>query len=238
MSINPLLAVLHPRRIPEVVQSLNTIDTYDKLYISYFTSRDAHILARNYIKEHKVYTHLVLVADDTVFPQSHVDEMVNVLNERKDIEAIGGPCNLDITPYGQSVYAVCIEEIPHRWRYLRKYNWVPIKKAPRGIVQVKHQAAALFFVARRLFDEGIITFQNDMEADITKIQNDLYAVSSGCCQDVVISHQLDDHRIPNYVNFDLPVKHLKVEKGGDQKLLVGKRNPELRLVRRKTDPED
>ena len=236
--MNPLLCVLHPRRIPEVVECLASITNYDRLLISFYPSRIAHGIARDYVIQHKEYTHLVLIADDIVFPSWYVDIMCELIGRHPTIRVLGCPCNVDTSSVGKTLYALSMEVLPGKNRRGREYKWTPKEQAPReGIYPVKHQAAALFFIDRKLLETGILTLQTDEEAAGFHSYNDNVPIWQGCCQDVVISNQLAEAGIPSLVDFSLPIKHLKVPRGQDQGLLVGKRNPIVELVY-KVDPQN
>jgi hypothetical protein len=238
--VNPLLAILHPRRIPEVVECLNSITNYDKYYISYYTSRNAHLAAKEYLLNHKEYTHIVLIPDDLIFPAWYIDKLVTDLQDNPSIEVLGCPANFNVEEWGMRIYAVCMLDIPSKNRLSRQFNWIPINRAPKGIQPVAHQGAFCMFISRRLLEQGTVTLQQDLEAGMMKKDNKGYLEidTVGCCVDVVISHQLAEAGIRQYVDFNLPIKHLKVAKGESQGLLVGKLNPTVELVRKTGDVKD
>lgn len=171
-----------------------------------------------------------------LFPKWYIDKMITEIENNPSLMVLGCPCNLDVSDYGKSIYAICMNDLPHKKRDKRVWDWLPIKDAPtEGIHTVAHQGAALFFINRILIDQNILTLQNDGEAST---MNNFLSIWEGCCQDLVISTQLYEAKIPSYVDFGLPIEHLKVPKGDDQGLLVGKRKPYIELVRRKGDTKN
>lgn len=240
--VNPLLTILHPRHIPQVVESLNTIDTYDKLWVGRYRFYHATRYILKFFIKHREYTHIVLIADDMVFPRHYIDTLVRDIVFNPQIEVIGCPINVDISDKGLTNYGLSMFDIPAKDRNLRVYNWLPMKFAPQtGIHPVAHQGAALQFISRRLIENKTVTLLNDLMSPIVKYENKDYLEIverpeiHGCCEDVVRSHELAEAGIKQYVDFSLPIKHLKVKRKHDNKLLVGIEKPFIIFERRISD---
>lgn len=245
--INPLVVILRPRDILEVIQSLRGITEYDVLWVNYFPKAEAWAIARKFIKsQSEEYTHLMIILDDLVAGPEHVAALVRDLEEHPEIQVISGVCNVDITEKGQQLAAVC-NEIPHKDRGLRRYHWIPWSDLPaEGIHAIPHSGYAIMTIARDLIVNNIVTLEGDLDAfpdynpadgNATPVIGDPGGITMTmmdsllqCCYDVVLSHQLEDAGIKAYVDFGLRLKHLKVESGGHQHLLVGIRQPFTKFV--------
>lgn len=231
MQVRPLICILSPRDIPEVISNLNNITKYDKLWVKYYDNPDAHSKAKQYFLEHKEeYTHAVRVPDDILLREEHVDKLVSDLQKHHEIECISAVGNLHADAGGLEYYGVCMDTLPAKNKQFRKYDFIAINRAPTsGIYKVKFGGGYAAFFSRRLLEENIISWQTDLEAEVTKHHNKIpFEDQPTCCNDVVVSHELNEAGVGEYVDFGVVVKHLKMLPQS-RKYFIGKKEAYIKL---------
>src|SRR6266540_3850211 len=80
--MNPLLVIFQPREIPEFLEATNKLKI-DKLWMKYFPQEEAYVTARFWFLEHKEYTHFVILPDDLIVKQEHLDMLSNSFEQYK-----------------------------------------------------------------------------------------------------------------------------------------------------------
>jgi len=235
--INPLLCIFCPRYIYTTENAFNNIKKYDKLWIKNMNNYDAHSAAKEFFIEHSdEYTHVARIPNDIIMTEKHVDKLVSDIEENPSIECIGGVGPVDGTMRGRQHYGICLIYIPSKSKAKRKYNWINVRDAPkRGIYPVKFGGGYGPIFSKRLIIDGILSWKTDLVAESTKYDNmNLplpYSKETSCCNDVVISHELNEANVTEYVDFEVVTDHLK-NTPDSRNFLIGKREPYIKLDRK------
>lgn len=91
MSFEPLLAIMHPRNIPECVHSLERLDVR-RAWLSRFTEYELESVIASIVADESIaFTHLALVSDDCVVTQ---DALGAVLELARSHDVATGYCRL------------------------------------------------------------------------------------------------------------------------------------------------
>lgn len=91
----PLLAILNPRNIPEVIHLIRKIRGYDKLWVKGMTQVDAYDVLRKWFIKHTEYTHLIILIDDVIITQNEFDILRADLEQIKNYPVLAGVGNVD-----------------------------------------------------------------------------------------------------------------------------------------------
>jgi hypothetical protein len=119
--MRPLLGILNPRQIPEVLHLFEKIKGYDKLWIKNMNQIDAYNQLRKWFLEHKEYTHLVILLDDVLITQEEFDILRRDVEEG-DYPVIGGIGNVSYLRLEE--YSPCLDIMPgfdeHTYKFMTK----------------------------------------------------------------------------------------------------------------------
>lgn len=128
--MNPLLAILNARRIPEAIETFQAL-TIDRLWITGHTEAGIQRAWPRILEKAKGYTHLLVVSDDTLVWQKAVDTVTGLLTEHP---VATGYCNLDQRENAHLVN-LCDNELPPPSPVERSYRFLTREQvAERGPV--------------------------------------------------------------------------------------------------------
>lgn len=184
--------------------------------MKFYPQQEAYTEARQFFLEHD-YTHFIILPDGLIVEQMDIDLL---LDECED-DVLSGWCNNTADgseDRNDSNFSYTLPpDPPHQGRY-DDYNFVDIEsieqrlKAPHTpqfqIIFVKHSGFALTVLPRKIIEN--IPFRSD----------------DGCCVDACLSLDLDEAKIPQYVDLRVRTKQIKIT---NQVILVGKRRKEIVL---------
>lgn len=197
--IKVLHAYLQPKDIPEVTDHLDEIPC-DKLLIQYYPYPHPHRILREFMIEHKEYTHLAIHTNDLVVTISDYDKMMMNLFNHPFLEVIAGVCNVD-QEGEKDVWNVCFN-LPTLDIKTRVYHWVK-KGGFNGIQRVRFAGFPYMWVKREIL-ENIDSNSQRPIFDGT----DLFG-KDGYSADLWFSHGLYHSNIPIYCDSNIEMKHLR-----------------------------
>lgn len=90
--MNPLLLILNPRRIPRCLAAIAKLDI-DKAWLEGFWEKQLEPVIEDIVENAASYTHLLLLADDTIPNQHALDLVLASLKDGHPVSS--GYCNLD-----------------------------------------------------------------------------------------------------------------------------------------------
>jgi len=221
--IELLLCYLQPKDLPEVLIPMSKIP-YDRLYLRYMESDDAFKLMRKKVLEqYKDYTHIVIVTNDVIVEPKHMEMLERTIRQNLHYPVISGVFNLDLTPYGQSVWNITFNRA-HEDQDKREYHWIKKSDFPKdepgyvNLLQVKFAGFPLMAIRRDVFEE--IPIRGDGEVNRRPdIQQ---------AHDLCFCNDLSDAGIPIMANIDIDMIHLRYQ----GEMLVGIKKPEVEFVSR------
>jgi hypothetical protein len=201
VTVKPLLIIFHARDIPMFLDAVSKLKM-DKLWVNYYAQLAAYPLARIEFLKREEYTHFVILADDLIVRQRDLDILTN---ECERFDSISGWCNLWHTgPYSElSNVSFKLPPNPPAGHTIEEYYFIKMSvleimkvanepmPAKNNILAVEHQGTALTFLSRKVLE-------------MVQLRTDL-----GCCPDSLLSHDLNDLGIPQYIDLRVKMLHLK-----------------------------
>jgi hypothetical protein len=223
-----LVGITKGRDVPEFEKAVDaTLSGFDKVVASYFPSYTARRLIRATFRNLREYTHLAILPDDLIVNQKAIDILVTDL-QRVDYPVLCGCANLDMTPAGRSLVNVSLElPSPKLKKGTHHYNlmteeWELIYSKNQQPIIVKYAGDPFVILRRDIVDK--LSFLND--ASYNGVTED-----QGCCEDVVMSNELDKLGIPLYCDLRAKMLHLKISDADSKtKLQVGKKPSSIDFV--------
>ena len=92
---DPLLAIMHPRDIPDAVAAFRALDIR-RAWLQGYTEWQLQEVVRSIVDDEDIpFTHLLMVADDVVVPQAALDAVLDLAREGRPV--VTGWCRLDAT---------------------------------------------------------------------------------------------------------------------------------------------
>jgi len=163
--IKPLLAIMSPRTIPEVISAYNKIDYVDKCWFKWYTEKEALAQVQTFFAEHKEYTHLILTGDDTVPTYDCVAYLLADIEAHPEIEVISVVVGMDKFA-GDDRLSATIEPVtdtePNKELTYSDYKRLPYEFInTKGILRVWYQGFAFTLMSRRIVETiGLKTWCN------------------------------------------------------------------------------
>jgi hypothetical protein len=179
------------------LESVKDLDSIDKLWIKFYPQREAYTLAREEFLKRTEYTHFLLLTDDVIIEQKHIDRLVEDAGDYYDV--ISGWFNGNLTDHlNDTNFSFCLPpDPPYQGKY-EDYHFLPIDIAFLGttfrdrILVVLHQGTALTLISRKIIEQ--VPFRH----------------SQGCCIDSCLSLDLAKKNIKQYVDLRVRCLHLKI----------------------------
>ncbi len=206
----PLIVVFRPRNITMFEQAIKEIEG-DKLNINYFPQHIAYPLARIEFLKREEYTHFVLLTDDLIVTPKDYETLKDECENYDVISGWGN--NWLYGPWAEySSVSFTMPPNPPSGGTIEDYNFATIKDLEAifvndPILEVPHQGTMLTFLKREVVEK--IPFRHDC----------------GCCVDALLSHDLANAKIKQYVDLRVRMLHLKTSAIPDT--LIGKRPSQI-----------
>ena len=220
MTINPLIVIPSPRDLPLVLEALNKITEYDKLWVKYSPEYVTYPIIRDeFLKdENKHYTHLVICPDDLLIDDKAKLELLLEDSEMLDNEfVISGYCNVDISE--NSKYANVTEYEVTNERHQRTYKWFTLdeleSKTSDFLIEVKFSGFALMVIPRSAIEQ--VPFRNDSFTGMFD--------GFGCCTDVLFCNDAISKGYKIFVDSRVRLQHLKQSDQNTSELIQN--NPKM-----------
>jgi hypothetical protein len=216
--INPLLFIPSPRDIPRFAEATAKLEI-DKLWVKYHPPISSWSTASRLFTEDdrfKEYTHLVILPDDLIITNEHLEMLINDI-VKKDYPVLSGTCNVDISKQNKGKYAVCLELPPIADIRADYYKWM-IEEDRQKLLQhnsihkVKHAGFPLMFIRRDIAE---------------KIP--LHLSHLKCCADLQFCWDCHDNNVPIYADLTVVGDHLKIRDGVYEYYFVGIKKPLIRF---------
>lgn len=219
--INPLLVYWHAVDLPQVTDGLKTIPC-DQLHVSYFKYPYPHIIAEDFFKAHKEYTHLILVPNDLICTKEHYDMLLKYIKEF-DYEVLCGVCNVDTEKYKDKLNIT--SELPVIGPYYsRRYYWISKNKYPSMILKVPFAGFPMMWVRRDVLDKTRI---NWLSPQLKGNNKAIWEQTGGYSNDLAFCHNLKHLGIPIHCYTGCNMLHLRYQ-GHSQ---IGKKPPIVKLIK-------
>ena len=188
--MNPILVILNPRSIPEVLHLFEKIKGYDQLWIKNLNQVDAYYQIRKWFLEHVEYTHLVLLIDDVLITQEEFDILRHDVEEG-DYPVIGGIGNVSYLRLDE--YSPCLDVMPgmdeDSYKFIKKSEVEDFIKKGEYIKQVKFEGFSLSFIRRDVIEQVEFRGANSI--------------------DTFFAIDCEAKGIPTYVDFRANMFHMK-----------------------------
>lgn len=219
--MKPLIFVPSPRNIEDVEDCIDLLP-YDKLWVKYYPEAEAYETARNWFRQHKEYTHLVIHPDDLLVKTSDMETLIQDIEEF-NFGVINGWCRntIRLTPYWQgeqetedqaeSNISFNLPPNPPISGTYSQYQFITIpfidvlKQAGENIIEIKYAGFPLTFISRKLVEQ--IPFRWE-----------------GCCVDSCFSLDLAKNKINQHCDLRVRTVHMNID---PSELQVGKKDKEL-----------
>jgi hypothetical protein len=210
--INPLIFIPSPRDIQEFIESVEYgLSKYDRFWVRYLPEAQAYNIAKKFFLEHEQYTHLVILPDDLIVTQKHIDQLVEDIKER-DYEVLSGICAVDELPINKGKYAVCQNANPSladlsikSYDYLTTEQRDAYLKYGFPIINVRYAGFPLIFIRRDVIEK----------IDFRPIPY------YNCCPDVQFCYDCEALGISLFVDLRVVGNHLKKRDGIYDNMFVG-----------------
>jgi len=221
---NPVLLVMKPRDLDQVVDSIHKNIDIDTFFFEMFTETEVCAAINSFINQTE-YTHYIISADDIIYDKQPTEEVLNVAqnlyNEGKT-EIVTGWCNLCL---GCLVSNICLQ---------------PLKLSGR-----KPQSSDYQFIwteelhekypdEKELFTTYLtsLCFSCFPKEIIEKYPMSTYQSKTGCCSDHKFSYAFyNEEQRGSFTNMNMFFTHLKKEQDHSWKEKWMKGRPRITKVK-------
>jgi hypothetical protein len=207
--LKPLLVLFQFRDIPQFIESIKDLEI-DKLWVKYYSQKEAYSIARDEFLKRTEYTHFLLLTDDVIVQQKDIDQLIN----NTGYEVISGWFNQNLTDHADDTN-FSVNSLPPNPPFISTYegyHFIPISsiKGWEGIIPVLHQGTALTLISRKIVEQ--VPFRHSL----------------GCCIDSCLSLDLAAKGIKQYVDLRVRTLHLKINDDMQSRISeVGKHEPTI-----------
>lgn len=219
--IKPLLTYWHAVDLEEVNQGLKSVPC-DQLHISYFKYPYPHIIAEDFFKAKKEYTHLILIPNDLIFTYSHYVQMLEQISKR-DYDVYCGVCNVDTGKYKDYWNITSTLPIIGPYRH-RRYYWISKNRYPNMTLKVPFAGFPAMWVKRSVLEKTRI---NWLSPQLKGKNPAIWENSGGYSNDLAFAHNLNSLGIPIYCDTSVQMLHLRYH-GKSQ---IGKKPPKVTFIK-------
>ena len=208
MNFNPLIGYWHSVDLQQVKDGLNSIPC-DKVQVSYYDYPYPHRLVEKYFREHKEYTHLILVPNDLVYDVTNFEKTKKAILEN-DYPVLCGLCNVDLKQY-KDFWNVVLK-LPELSYIERRYRWLAESTRQALLLHGSHFILVGFAgfpatcVRRDVFDSVKINIFND---DIKTKEAPIWETKGGYSNDLIFCHNLHDVGIPTICDLENTMLHFR-----------------------------
>lgn len=225
--INPILMIMSPRDIPEVIEAFNKIDYVDKVWFKYYDKPRLLREIRRFFMKHVEYTHLIIVSDDVFCPYNSIKTLIEdlIIYDFPVLSGCFNLCSIRFRSWADNQENYCylckqnmshgklniIVEKPKKSYPLEKEYFVTEKwrRANPIIKRVWFQGFPLAVIRRDVYE---------------KIQFRCHA-SGITATDLPWAIDLDKVGIPQFCDFGVKLRHRALPR--DRELLVGIKKPKI-----------
>lgn len=225
-TIKPILIIWSPRNIAEVKEAFDKIDYVDKVWFKYFDKPTVLTKTEEFMKEHKEYTHLIIVLDDVICQSDSVKTLIEDLLVY-DFPVLSGCfnfCNVWMNKVRWCSW--CQNNEPH--------PFVNITFDPFTKREIITKQPTYNFVSEKWRKENPIIKQVWFEGfGIAVIRRDIYEKIGFRCwtpnlnftSDVPWAIDLENAGIPQFCDFKVKSRHRALPE--DRDLIVGREPSEI-----------
>ena len=208
MNFNPLIGYWHSVDLQQVKDGLNSIPC-DKYQVSYFDYPHPHRKVEAYFREHKQYTHLILIPNDLVYDITNFEKTKKVILEM-DYPVLCGLCNVDLGKH-KDFYNVCFKlpELPYvnrRYRWLAESQRKELLSKNHRFVKVGFAGFPATCVRRDVFDKVKINIFND---NLKTDEVPIWESKGGYSNDLIFCHNLQDVGIETICDLENTMLHFR-----------------------------
>lgn len=205
---NPLIAIPAPKRVPDVMEALQKIPEYTKMWIRNYPESQAYLLMQQYFLENPSYTHLCICPYDLIPERKGFDYLVQDITEGDGWDkypVISGYCNLQQEGWEAAYSNIVIDKLIDIDANKRNYQFAALsalEKMNGKIIKVEFSGFPLMFIRRDILEKKHIMLMTDG-------QWNGQPASCGACVDVVFCWDCHNKNIPIYVDTRCRFLHLK-----------------------------
>jgi hypothetical protein len=213
--LKTLLVIFQFRELSPFLESVKDLKI-DKLWVKFYSQREAYNLARDEFLKRTEYSHFLLLTDDVIVHQSDIDTLVA---DAQYTDVVSGWFNQNLTTHknDSNISRTPPPDPPFKAMY-SDYQFLPIswiecylRILPDTVMlPVLHQGTALTMISRVVIER--VPFRH----------------SEGCCIDACFSHDLEANGIKQYVDPRVRTLHLKISDSMQARIsMVGKNDPTI-----------
>lgn len=217
--IQPLLAIISARDIPEVKEKIDAITCIDKVWFKYMSLKENLKRVEDYFLQHTEYTHLILNSDDGAPTNEQIAMLIGDIKEY-DFPVISGCCCIDKLLNDMhlniTVDAVSNVETEKDWQCL-DYRLLPSTFANQNsIIKVWFQGAAACCIRRDILERVRLVYpENNGNTREWLKYGDLGFSSK--CEKLGISQYVDLRCYFDHYKYDIKSGVGKVYNKGEKK---------------------
>lgn len=226
MNFKPLLVFSNPYDCKPVIEALKNIP-YDQLHLNYFEYPKNILFAQDFFLENTQYSHLIINSPDVV--PNHLDiPLMEKMIKEYDFEVYGPCCNVDQNKYKNHIIS-CFN-LPSLDYDKRRYKWLANSQREQLIlsgnylIEPKFNGLAWCYIRRDVVEK--IPF---CEIPLKSWTRPIWEKDTGYAVDLAFCHYADFLNIP--IKLDLRIKWSHLRYYGP--LLVGKKQPTIKLIKKK-----
>lgn len=223
-----LVAITKARDIAEFDNAVaDVLSGFDKLWCCYYPSNVARQKIKKFFLENEEYGRLAICPDDMLVNRDGINHLLNDLET--DYEIICGCANVDTLQY-RNTLSISVSKVlnPSVSFGIDSYEFLVEGSAlhkslliGRQPIIVKHMGDPFPIIRRDTVEK--LSFYNTSGTP----------TGMGCCEDVVMSHELHRLGVPIYCDLRARFDHLKISDAESaSKLQIGKKEPYMKLERR------
>lgn len=204
--MKPLLIYLKPKDdLPLVDEAIKSIPC-EKLILKYLPYPTVYTVALRAIQMNEKFTHIIWVQNDIIFGKKDYDRLVSQF-KKLDLQTLGCVMNVSLTEKDRGLLAYT----------MHNFELTPTGAIPwmqrgyyKGVIRCFHNGS-VFMCTREHYLKHPLTGRG----------------KAGYNADYILGKELYDANIPNWIDTDIELKHLRFE----GTMQVGKKTPEVEWVK-------
>lgn len=210
LKINPLIAIPSARDLKPFAEATAKLTKYHKLWAKYYFEQEAYQEIRKWFLEHTEYTHLVLLADDLIIQQEHLDKLVSEL-EKHDYDVLTGVAMVNREAAFDNQLTISTARLPPRERNGRVYELMHISEYelfpdPKPIIKIVYQGFPLPFISRRVVEK--VPFRDDRYFNPFMKDGVKQYLEHACCVDLMFCNDCIEAGFEMYSDLSVFTDHM------------------------------
>lgn len=201
MKPNPLIGLPSPRDIPEFLEAFAKVKCH-KFWAKYYTEQVAYEHIRDYFLANTEYTHLIILPDDEIITQAHLDKLMSEI-EKNDYPILCGVMMVNRESIFDGQTNISTTTLPPIDRGRRIYDLMTLKEwesypEPKPVVKIAYQGFPMLVIRRDVVEK--IPFRDDRSHRAT--------ATVGCCVDLMFCLDATAAGYEMYADLSVFVTHM------------------------------